>query len=130
MSSISIKGAFKKRKREILSKFHQEDILEISFQPNFYGVASKKSRQVRGNGILILTREKLFFEMYYPRKEVSIELRSITDIETPKGFLNKTRFRPLLKITFINDEGKTDAAAWELRNLDNWITRIVQIKSL
>lgn len=129
MSSIPIKGLFKKRKKEVLSKFNEEEILEISFQPNFYGLASKKSRQIRGNGILILTKEKLFFAMYYPSKEVNIPLKSIMEIKTPKSFLGKTRFRKILEVVFINDEGKTDSAVWELRNLDNWISRIYQIKS-
>jgi hypothetical protein len=32
-------------------------------------------------------------------------------------------------VVFIDDEGKTDSAAWELLNIDDWMARIYQIKS-
>jgi hypothetical protein len=111
MNSIPIKGVFKKRKKEVLSKFNEEEILEISFRSDFYGVASRRFKQIRGYGILVLAKEKLYFEMYYPRKEVNIPLKSIVEIKTPKSFRGKTRFRKLLEVVFVNKEGKTDLAA-------------------
>ncbi|NPD90286.1 MAG: hypothetical protein HGN29_16360 [Asgard group archaeon] len=127
MSSIPIKFPFKKRKREIIAKFQNEEILEISFFSNFYGVASKKFKQVRGNGVLILTKEEIFFGMFIPKKEIKIPLKSIIEVKTPKWFLGKTRFRPVLVIDFINEEGKTDSAAWEVRNINGWKSRLKRL---
>ena len=126
MSTIPIKFSFKKRKKEIIAKFQDEDILEISLFSNFYGIASKKFKQIRGNGVLILTKEKNFYGMFIPRKEIHINLSSIIEVNSPKWFLGKTRFRPLLRIDFINEEGKTDSAGWEVRNLDRWVSKIKQ----
>ncbi|MCG3226291.1 MAG: hypothetical protein H7645_05170 [Candidatus Heimdallarchaeota archaeon] len=129
MSSIPIKFPFKKRKKEIISKFQEEEILEISLFSNFYGIASKKYKQIRGNGVLILTKDEIFFGMFIPKREIKISLKSIIEIKTPKWFLGKTRFRPTLAIVFINEEGKTDSAAWEVRNIDRWVSRIDQIRT-
>ena len=128
MRTIPIKFPFKKRKREILAKFQKEEILEISLFSNFYGIASKKFKQIRGNGVLILTKDEIFFGMFIPKIEIKIPLNSIIEIKTPKWFLGKTRFRPTLAIVFINEEGKADSAAWEIRNLEKWKTKINQIK--
>jgi hypothetical protein len=129
MSSIPIKFPFKKRKREILANFSEEEILEISLFSNFFGVASRKYKQVRGNGVLILTKENIIFGMFIPKREIKVPIKSIMEIKTPKWFLGKTRFRPVLAISFINEEGKTDSAAWEVRNIDQWVSRIEQIRS-
>ena len=128
MSFIPVKFPFKKKKREIISKFQEEEILEISLFSNFYGITSKKFKQIRGNGVLILTKDKIFFGMFIPKIEIKIPLKSIIEVKTPKWFLGKTRFRLTLVIVFINEEGKTDSAGWEVRNLDRWVARIEQLK--
>ena len=128
MSTIPIKFPFKKRKREILTKFQDEEILEISLFSNFYGVASRKYKQVRGNGVLILTKEEIFFGMFIPKTEIKIPLKSIIEVKAPKWFLGKTRFRPVLAIVFINEQGNTDSAAWEVRNINGWLSRIKQVR--
>jgi len=112
----------RKRKREIeraiTSRYPEDAILFRDDGANLFGMASLGRRQVRGNGTLILTGDELVFMMLVPRKEIRIPLSSIIRIETPKSFLGKTRFIPLLKIDFSTPEGKTDSAAWALKNLE------------
>ena len=117
---------FKRRYNQILSNFEENQISLISASPNFYGQYTLGRGQVRGNGVLILTKESLFFEMYFPRKKFNFPLKNIREVDTVKSFLGKTQFRQLLHISFINDNGKEDSAAWLIKDLDVWLNRIEQ----
>jgi len=118
---------FKKRYNQIVSNFADNEISLVSASPNFYGQYSLGRGQLRGNGVLILTIDNLFFEMYFPKKKFNFPLKNIRSVDTVKSFLGKTQFRNLLQISFINDKGVEDSAAWLVKNLDVWINRIEQI---
>jgi hypothetical protein len=85
---------------------------------SFFGQQSRGVGQMRGSGTLILTDDDLIFEMWVPRRELRIPLRSISAVETPTSFLGKTRFKPLLKVVFQNESGLTDAAAWDIPDVE------------
>lgn len=112
---------FRKRTEKILTKFSEQNIILSSIGANYFGQESLGVKQVRGNGVLILTDYDLFFEMWIPSREISIPLKDITKIDNPKWHLKKTRYRPLLKVYFINKNGKEDSTAWQVRELENWI---------
>jgi hypothetical protein len=124
---MCFKRIFKGRYNQILSNFDESQISLVSANPNFYGQYSLGRGQIRGNGVLILTSDSLFFEMYFPKKKFYFPLRNITKVDTVKSFLGKTQFRQLLRISFINDKGEEDSATWLVKNLDVWINRIEQI---
>lgn len=111
---------FRKRSEKILGKFHEQDIILSSIGANYFGQESLGVKQIRGNGVLILTDYELFFEMLIPSREIRIPLKDITKIDNPKWHLKKTRNRPLLKVYFINKNRKEDSAAWQVRELENW----------
>ena len=116
---------FKKRIEETLAKFSKDNLVHVEDAANFFGQESKGSKQIRGNGVLLLTEEELFFEMWTPRKTLRIPLLSIKKIETPKSFLHKSRFKPLLKVSYLNEMGEIDAAAWLVVDLER-ITKILE----
>ena len=115
---------FKKRSKNILAKFEGRDIIRRSVGSNFFGQESLKLRQVRGNGVLILTPRELYFEMWWHKRVYRIPIDSILDIEMNKWHLKKTKSRDLLKIIFTNHRGETDSSAWIVRDLDLWINDI------
>jgi hypothetical protein len=118
---------FKRRYNQILSNFEESQICLVSANPNFYGQYSLGKGQIRGNGVLILTSDSLFFEMYFPKKKFDFPLKNIKEVDTIKSFLGKTQFRQLIRISFFNDKGEEDSAAWLVKDLDVWINRIKQI---
>ena len=115
-----LKKIFKKRIKEIFEKFPVSDILISDELANFFGLESLGAWKVRGNGVLILTKEELFFGMWKPKKEIKIPIKSILDITNPKSFMHRSVFRPLLKINFKNPSGDFDSVAWYVRHLKEW----------
>ncbi|MFW9852582.1 MAG: hypothetical protein ACFFDS_06550 [Candidatus Thorarchaeota archaeon] len=124
---MCIRKIFKKRYNQILRSFEESQISLKATNPNFYGQFSLGRGQVRGNGVLILTADNLFFEMYFPKKKFTFPLKNIRSVDTVKSFLGKTQFRQLLQISFINDDGEEDSAAWLVKDLDVWLSRIKQV---
>jgi len=118
---MALKRWFQKKDNEILKKLEGKEIILQSTYANFFGQESKGRGQIRGNGLIVLTKDELCFEMYTPKREFTIPLRSISKIETVKSHLSKTKFRPLLKVIYTNELGETDSLAWLVRDLDNWL---------
>jgi len=123
-----VKKLFQKRINEILDKVKDKNIILSLNSANFFGQQSRKSTQVRGNGVLILTAEDLYFEMWRPIKILQIPISSILKIEITKSFLHKSVFRKLLKVVFTNQKGEEDAAAWWVTSLDKWIKELKVLK--
>jgi len=123
-----VKKLFQKRISEILVEFKDKNIILSANNANFFGQQSRKSTQVRGNGILILTAEDLYFEMWRPKKILQIPISSVLRIEITKSFLHKSLFRKLLKVEFTNQEGEEDAAAWWVTSLEKWIEELERVK--
>ena len=124
-----VKKLFQKRISEILDKFKDKDIIISQSNANFFGQQSRKSTQIRGNGVLILTAEDLYFEMWRPKRILQIPISSVLKIEITKSFLHKSVFRKLLKVVFTNQEGGEDAAAWWVTSLDKWIEELEKVKN-
>jgi hypothetical protein len=118
---------FKKRIREIEDQFVGKNLLLISRGANFFGQDSKRVPQIRGNGVLVLTDKELFFGMWTPKKELKIPIVAIKSVENPKSFHGKSVFRKLLKITFENDQGDIDAAAWYVKDLNSWTRELERL---
>ncbi|MFX1568768.1 MAG: hypothetical protein ACFFCV_10435 [Promethearchaeota archaeon] len=126
-----LKKIFKKRIQEIHEKYEEKHVLIADDIANFFGLESAGVWKIRGNGVLLLTEEDLFFGMWKPKKDLLIPIKYIIDITNPKSHLHKSILRPLLKITFRDDNGEIDSAAWYVRNLDVWnevLRRVLQEK--
>ncbi len=123
-----VKKPFQKRINEIIDKFVGKDIIISLNSANFFGQQSHKSSQIRGNGVLILTPEELYFEMWHPKKVLQIPTSAIINVEITKSFLHKSVFRKLVKVMFKNENGEEDAAAWWVSSLDKWIEELEKVK--
>jgi len=111
---------FKKRIIEIYEKFKDKEILISDDKANFFGLESLGVWKVRGNGVLLLAKEELFFGMWKPKRDLLILVRNIIEISNPKSHMHRSVYRPLLKIVFKNDRGESDSAAWYVRELNKW----------
>ncbi len=124
-----LKKIFKKRINEVYENYKDKDILIADDMSNFFGLESSGVWKVRGNGVLLLTEEELYFGMWKPKKDLLIPVKFIIEITNPKSHMHRSVFRPLLKITFRNENGETDSAAWYVRKLDEWNEILRQLLS-
>ncbi len=100
---------------------------------NYFGQESSGAKQVRGNGIIVLTNSELYFEMLLPKKSWIIPVHTIQAVANPTSFLGKSRGGPLLKVTFQNQHGVVDSMAWQMHDVATWtktLENMVQKKDL
>lgn len=112
---------------EILREYPAHTHVIISPMANMFGLKSKGVKQIRGNGVLVLTSSFLYFRMLVPAKKFLIPVSSITGVETPKSFAGKTKGVKLLKVDFRNDDGKTESAAWLVDRLEEWVSSLHEL---
>lgn len=111
-------------RKSLAEKYPRHSRILTCPMANFFGVKSRGYRQVRGNGILILTYSELFFRMLLPAKELRIPLSSVTSVETVSSFLGKSKLRKLFKVNFRNSQTAEDAAAWLVNEPEQWIDAV------
>ncbi len=110
-----------KRLNDIKNDFGENDLIKVSRNANFYGQESQGLKQIRGNGVLTVTPSDVIFYMWLPKRKIIISRREITSLEIVTKFLRKIRLgRKLLKINFINNQGRPDAVAWDINDMDQW----------
>jgi hypothetical protein len=117
------------RQKEATARERYPNALHIDRAASFFGQESRGVTQMRGNGTLILTDSDLIFEMWLPNREFRIPLRSIQAIENPASFLGKSRFTPLLKVVYTNDQGGMDSMAWQVPDLSGWMRLINEARA-
>lgn len=109
-----------RRVKGILERFKGRRVLKSSPGANFFGQESLGKKQVRGNGVLILTEEELYFQMWMPKREFHIPVSSIVGVETTESHLKKTKLQPLLKVIFRDRKNELDSSAWLVRDPSGW----------
>ena len=72
---------------EIRRKFAGRTIVRQSVGANYFGRSSAGLGQVRGNGVLVLTADELYFLMFAPHRELTIPLNTVTSVSTPRSHL-------------------------------------------
>lgn len=115
-----IEKMFKKRIKEIHDKYKDKNVLIFDNRSNFFGQESLGLGKIRGNGVLLLTNEDLYFGMWKPKRELAIPVKSIVEITNPKLHMHRSIFRPLLKVVFKNEKDESDSVAWFVQQLNEW----------
>lgn len=101
----------------------------FSGKANFLGQESGPTAQLSGTGTLVLTRDELFFQMMIPQRKISIPLSRITGTEAVSSYQRFTRFKPLLKVMFQNDAGKSDSMGFSINStsVEEWRKQIATV---
>lgn len=110
--------------REVLASLPGQTVVLASPNANFFGQESKGLAQWRGNGILVLTDQQLYFRRMAPRADWRLPLSAITGVDTPREHLAKVSAKPLLRVHYTNEQGQPDSLAWQVPNLDTWTQKL------
>jgi len=111
---------FRKKSNKIVEKYAHLGIIVKCKGANFFGQESLGVRQVRGNGVLILTNDELIFEYWIPKRILRISVSKIHGLEQTKWHLKKTKGVNLLKVRFTNEDGNEDSGAWWVTDIEDW----------
>ena len=109
----------KKLWRVVDEQFENRDIVMKSIGANFFGMKSAGHAQIRGNGALILTNDKLWFRLAYPARTIEIPVSAIKRINIVRSFMGKSAMKRLIRVDFDLGQGP-DAAAWMVRAPHDW----------
>ncbi len=96
---------------------------------NCFGFESKGATQLRGNGCLALTPDRLVFAMWVPARDTVVERSQILRVDTAKSHLGKTQGAALLRVRFRTPQGVEEVAAWRLRDLTPWLEELRGVHS-
>ena len=117
--NIFLRSTQKKLEEYILNNFNKKEILSATTKANMLGLKSLGSRQIRGNGAIILTNKNLFSIRAKPFQEKVISIENINEISLPTSFNGKSVFKKLLCIHY-QENGKEEAIAWAVSNPAKW----------
>ncbi len=81
----------------------------------------------RGSGYLVLTDDELYFERQLDRKIIMIPISSIVHVDRTKRLGGQNPGTFMLQVEFKTQEGKEDAIAWNVKELEAWIQKITRI---
>lgn len=105
-------------------RYPADQVLLADTGANFFGVESRGSGQIRGNGVLALTASELWFSLLAPETELTIPLAAITAVELVPSHLGKAVAGRRLVLVRYTDRGAADAAAWLVADPDAWLRAI------
>jgi type II secretory pathway pseudopilin PulG len=109
-----------KQANQLLDEYQEENILAYTTSANYLGIESAGMGQVRGNGFLMLTSSFLLLERMAPKHRLQIPLRKIFRVDQVSSFLGRRNIKPILRISFTNDEGEQDTLGILLKDPDKW----------
>lgn len=96
-----------------------EPILLRDDMANCLGLRSRGPTQLRGNGVLVLTRDRLAFAPLFRRDPILVELARIRSVGTTRSHLGKSIGRELLSVEYDDEQ-----VVWFVRDLPHWLASL------
>lgn len=111
----------------IQERFPTEQILLSDTSANFFGLESRGSFQIRGNGALVLTQDELWFSPFINKENISIPTEKIQVVRLVDSHLGKRILgRQLIYVQFQGSQG-LDSAAWLVEDPNSWQSAIASL---
>ncbi len=109
-----------KTQAKLLAALGDEEVQLMDPSANCMGLESLGMAQVRGNGCLAATGERVLFRMWMPARSFEVRRSDITAVESSRSHLGKSKGMALLRLSFVNERGQPDSLAWAVRDLEAW----------
>jgi hypothetical protein len=107
-------------------RYPSEQLLNSTSSVNCFGLTSLGRWQVRGNGVMALTEQELWFKAFIYSLDITIKLEEITSVELVNSHLGKRVFgRQLLKVNFRKEAD--DSIAFLVGNPEGWKQQMEQL---
>lgn len=102
------------------TRYADKHILMLDKHAVFKAQESRGYSQTQGQGYLILTNDKLTFEMMMLERSVSVPVTSITGVERTRRLKGVGTLWDMIKIDFTDESGQHDAIALHVKEMDAW----------
>lgn len=110
--------------RRVEQKFGKDEIIISSFGVNYFGRESEPGRPLRSSGVLVLVKKGLYYRARWRKQELFILGSTITYIGVSDVFKEKSLYQHAVIISFLNEQGKDDKAAFRIPYPAQWINAI------
>lgn len=111
----------------IQERFPTEQIILKETTANFFGLESRGSFQIRGNGVLVLTQDELWFSRFIKREDITIPTHTIQAVRLVDSHLGKRILgRQLIYVQF-QVAGGLDSVAWLVADPSRWQSAIASL---
>ena len=113
--------------RRIRKRFREDEILLSSFGVQYYGVESEQGSPLKSTGVLVLTKDGIFYRAKFANRIVQIpgdKISSITAVDTFKG---KNMYQKIVSINFVNEKGVRDRAGFRIPYPERWSKAISRV---
>ncbi len=124
---IIFRSVRQKCAKVVRARYGGKPLRRMDLHVNYLGVRSGGLGQIRGNGVLVLTEDELWFYRAAPAREYPVPLDAIRGINMPKSFLGKSIFRPLLCVEYDTGDGATDEIGFIVRDPAAWRAAIEEV---
>lgn len=111
----------------VAARFARPDMIQAS-GANLFGQRSRTAGGIKGTGALVLSRDRLWYGLVVPKREIEIPITSIRSVTTPKSFMDRTIFRELLCVRFSGPDGE-DEIAWAVQAPEKWRQAIETVRA-
>jgi|TARA_B100000315_G_scaffold162395_1_gene150830 hypothetical protein len=112
-----------KLEQKISELYNEDEIILKELKANCLGIKSKSVVQIRGNGVLILTKSHLRFFRILPKADYEIPINLITNVSITHTHLGKALPYKLVRLEFKGTDGP-DAIAWWVSDQEQWKNKI------
>ena len=111
----------------IQEHFPTEQVILSEPSANYLGLQSRGSFQMRGNGVLALTEDELWFSRFVKREDITIPTKTIQAVRLVDSHLGKRILgRKLIYVEFQTSEG-VDSVAWLVKDPNRWQTAMAPL---
>ena len=111
---------------KVVRRYPDPKLIELAdSRANFLGLSSRGVAQLRGNGILVLAKQELWFDQAVTQFQLTIPIEAIRRVDFTSSHLGKyLPGRRLLRVEFTASTGVVDTAVWAVREPDRWLERL------
>lgn len=110
--------------RKVRQQFNGIPVRALAANAYFYGMERNWDSRWRGNGVLLLTEEMLYFRLWARNLDLSIPIERVKEVELSYGkglgFLRRKR----VKVVYQGMDDHLRAASWTAHKPQNWVSMI------
>jgi len=122
-----VHGLREKGRAALAARYPAAEVVRSELMALSFGLQSKGVTQMRGTGVLALTRDELWFSMYVGGFALAIPLQSIAAVTLVRSHLGKTQGTQILHVRFTVD-GVEDAIAWRVLSPAAWVESLETLR--